>query len=181
MELVAREERFVRRTAMSDNLARGLDWTIRQRELEQAGELTRARRRRKARAMAGRRTAVLHVSLPAILGVVAALAVALVVLMNCIELTRISSETVQLKSELQSLENENAKLNAEYEQMFDKATVKEAAEAAGMSVPTASQITYVDLSEGDTVVVYQEEEPGVLNGFLLSAFHGFEAMKEFFS
>lgn len=180
MELVAREERFVRRTAMSDNLARGLDWTIRQRELEQAGELTRERRRRKARAMAGRRAAV-QVSLPAILGVVAALAVALVVLMNCIELTRLSTETVQLKSELQSLENEHAKLNAEYEQMFDPATVKEAAEAAGMSVPTASQVAYVDLSDGDTVVVYSEEESSVLSRLMVSAFHGFEAMKEFFS
>ena len=135
MELVAREERFVRRTAMSDNLARGLDWTIRQRELEQAGELTYQHRRRKARAMAGRRAATVQVSLPAILGVVAALSVALLVLMNCIELTRLSTETVQLKSELQSLENENAKLNAEYKRMFDRETVQQAAEDAGMSIP----------------------------------------------
>ena len=105
----------------------------------------------------------------------------MLVLMNCIELTRLSSETVQLKSELQSLETEHAKLNAEYEQMFDRATVKEAAEAAGMSVPAASQVTYVDLSEGDDVVVYEEEESGVLSGFVLSALHGFEAVKEFFS
>ena len=181
MELVAREERFVRRIAMSDNLARGLDWTIRQRELEQAGELTYEHKRRKTRTMTGRRAASVQVSLPAILGVVVALAVAMLVLMNCIELTRLSSETVQLKSELQSLENEHAKLNAEYEQMFDRATVKEAAEAAGMSVPAASQVTYVDLSEGDDVVVYEEEESGVLSGFVLSALHGFEAVKEFFS
>ena len=166
---------------MSDNLARGLDWTIRQRELEQAGELTRERRRRRARAMVGRRAVSLHVSLPAILGVVVALGVALLVLMNCIELTRLSAETVQLKSELQSLENEHAKLNAEYERMFDLATIKDAAEAAGMSAPTASQISHVNLSEGDTVVVYQEEEQGVLNGLILSASHGFETMKEFFS
>ena len=180
MELVAREERFVRRTAMSDNLARGLDWTIRQRELEQAGELTYEHTRRKARAVAGRRAAV-QVSLPAILGVVAALAVAMLVLMNCIELTRVSAETVQLKSELQSLTNENAKLNEEYERMFDQQTVKQAAKEAGMSAPAASQVTYVDLSEGDAVVVYPEEESGVLSGFVLSALHGFEAMKEFFS
>ena len=180
MELVAREERFVRRTAMSDNLARGLDWTIRQRELEQAGELTYEHHRRKARAKAGRRAAV-KVSLPAILGVVAALAVALLVLMNCIELTRLSSETVQLKGELQSLENEHAKLNTEYERMFDRATVEEAAKAAGMSAPAQSQITYVDLSEGDAVVVYENEESGVLSGLALSVFHGFEAVKEFFS
>ncbi|MBR3569374.1 MAG: hypothetical protein IKN96_01030 [Oscillibacter sp.] len=165
---------------MSDNLARGLDWTIRQRELEQAGELTHERRRRKARATAGRRAAV-HVSLPAILGVVAALAVALLVLMNCIELTRLSTETVQLKSELQSLENENAKLNAEYKRMFDRETVQQAAEDAGMSMPAASQVSYVDLSDGDTVVVYQEEESGVLSQWAASALHGFEAIKEFFS
>ena len=181
MELAAREERFVRRTAMSDNLARGLDWTMRQRELEQAGELTHERRRRKVRSLAGRRAAALRVSLPAILGVVAALAVAVLVLMNCIELTRLSSETVQLKGELQTLETENAKLNAEYDQMFDKASVKEAAEEAGMSLPAPSQVTYVDLSEGDAVVVYEEEDSGVLNGVLLSAYHGFEAIKEFFS
>ena len=181
MELVAREERFVRRTAMSDNLARGLDWTIRQRELELAGELTHERRRRKARAMAGRRAATAHVSLPAILGVVAALAVAVLVLMNCIELTRLSAETVQLKSQLQSLTNENAKLNEEYARMFDQQTVKQAAKQAGMSVPAPSQVAYVDLSEGDAVVVYDEEESGVLSQWALSAFHGFEAIKEFFS
>lgn len=181
MELVAREERFVRRTAMSDNLARGLDWTIRQRELEQAGELTLDRGRRKTRALVGRRAATLHVSLPAILGVVAALAVAMLVLMNCIELTRVSAETVQLKSELQSLRNENAKLNEEYERMFDRSTVKQAAKEVGMSAPVASQVTYVDLSEGDAVVVYPEEEGGVLSQLALSAFHGFEAIKEFFS
>ncbi len=181
MELVAREERFVRRTAMSDNLARGLDWTIRQRELEQAGELTHERKRRKARAMVGRRAATAHISLPAILGVVAALAVAVLVLMNCIELTRLSTETVQLKSQLQSLTNENAKLNEEYERMFDQQTVKQAAKEAGMSVPSPSQVSYVDLSEGDEVVVYPEEESGVLSQLALSAFHGFEAIKEFFS
>ena len=181
MELVAREERFVRRTAMSDNLARGLDWTIRQRELEQAGELTHERRRRKARATVGRRAATAHVSLPAILGVVAALAVAMLVLMNCIELTRLSAETVRLKSELQSLTNENATLNKEYERMFDQTTVKQAAKQAGMSAPADSQVTYVDLSEGDAVVVYDEEESGVLSQWAVSAFHGFEAVKEFFS
>ena len=59
-------------------------------------------------------------------------------------------------------------------------TAIEAAEAAGMSKPSNSQIYYVDLSDGDSAVVYQQEEPGVLSRLLTSLNHGIYAVVEYF-
>ena len=115
-----------------------------------------------------------------LLGTALAAILAVMALMGYIELTRLSSETVSLKNQLQTLQTENVNLNAEYERMFDLASVKEAAEAAGMSKPGSSQISYLNLEEGDRAVVYRQEENGVLAHILLSARGSFEALKEFF-
>ena len=61
-----------------------------------------------------------------------------------------------------------------------KRTTRKAAEAAGMSKPSNSQIYYVDLSDGDSAVVYQQEEPGVLSRLLTSLNHGIYAVVEYF-
>ena len=60
------------------------------------------------------------------------------------------------------------------------AAVKEAAEAAGMSKPSGSQIYYIDLSEGDSAVVYRQEEASVLSRLLTSLNHGVYAVVEYF-
>ena len=60
------------------------------------------------------------------------------------------------------------------------ATVKAAAEEAGMTKPSNSQICYVDLSGGDTAIVYQEEDPSVLTRVLTSLSHGVYAVVEYF-
>ena len=49
-----------------------------------------------------------------------------------------------------------------------------------MSKPSNSQIYYVDLSDGDSAVVYQQEEPGVLSRLLTSLNHGIYAVVEYF-
>ena len=64
--------------------------------------------------------------------------------------------------------------------MFDLEAVKEAADAAGMSRPTSGQIDYIDLSDGDTAVVYQQEEPGFFSRVLSSLNHGVYAVVEYF-
>jgi hypothetical protein len=69
---------------------------------------------------------------------------------------------------------------AEYEQMFDLATVREAAEAAGMSKPSASQICYLDLTGGDHAVVYQKEASSALSHVLTSVNYGVGAVVEYF-
>ena len=71
-------------------------------------------------------------------------------------------------------------LTAQYERMFDLDAVKEAAEAAGMTKPSSSQIYYIDLSGGDTAVIYQQEEPGVLSRLLTSLSYGIYAVVEYF-
>ena len=71
-------------------------------------------------------------------------------------------------------------LTTQHEQLFDLDAVKETAEAAGMSKPSSSQIYYVDLSDGDSVVVYQQEEPGILSRLLTSLNHGIYAVVEYF-
>ena len=49
-----------------------------------------------------------------------------------------------------------------------------------MSKPSSSQIYYIDLSEGDSAVVYEEAEPGILGQLLESLHHGVYAVVEYF-
>ncbi len=60
------------------------------------------------------------------------------------------------------------------------ASVKEAAEAAGMGKPSSSQIVRLELSDGDTAVVYQQESPGMLRRLLASLHGGIYAVVEYF-
>ena len=113
-------------------------------------------------------------------GFVTVIALAVMVLMNYIQLTAISSDVVALQSELATLKTEHVTLTVQHEQMFDLDTVKEAAEAAGMVKPVSSQICYIDLSEGDSAVVYQQEDPSVLTRVLTSLHHGVYAVVEYF-
>ena len=101
--------------------------------------------------------------------------------MSYIQLTVLSADTVALQNRLSALETENVRLTAEYEQMFDLASVQEAAAAAGMVKPGSSQISYIDLSDGDSAVVYQTESPSTLTRVLTSMHHGASAVVEYFN
>ena len=48
-------------------------------------------------------------------------------------------------------------LSAQYEKVFDLATVQKAVEDT-MVRPTGDQVVYIDLSEPDTVIVFEEEK-----------------------
>ena len=110
----------------------------------------------------------------------AALAGLVAVTAGCDAVSIISDEVVSLQNQLEELQTENVTLTAQHEQMFDLATVKEVAEAAGMSKPSSSQIYYIDLSEGDSAVVYQQEESNLLSRLLTSLNHGIYAVVEYF-
>ena len=173
--------------AVNGSLAYDLDWAVRERELRHAGEAPRRQEATKEKQKAKVHTTAhvqvrerQHVSPFTVVGVSAVIGLAVLVLMSYIQLTVLSAETVTLKSRLSALETENVTLTAEYEQMFDLATVKEAAEAAGMSKPGSSQICYIDLSGGDSAVVYQKEDPSVLSRILTSLNHGIYAVVEYF-
>ena len=186
---VARELRYNSRRAVYGDLAYDLDREVRERALRHAGEAPRHQTAVEAVPKAKPRVRSLSkaqvrqrqkVSVLSVLGVGAAIGLAVMVLMGYIQLTIISDEVVSLQNQLEELQTENVTLTAQHEQMFDLATVKEVAEAAGMSKPSSSQIYYIDLSEGDSAVVYQQEESNLLSRLLTSLNHGIYAVVEYF-
>lgn len=185
----ARELRYNSRSAVYGDLAYDLDREVRERALRHAGEAPRHQTAVEAVPKAKPRVRSLSkaqvrqrqkVSVLSVLGVGAAIGLAVMVLMGYIQLTIISDEVVSLQNQLEELQTENVTLTAQHEQMFDLATVKEVAEAAGMSKPSSSQIYYIDLSEGDSAVVYQQEESNLLSRLLTSLNHGIYAVVEYF-
>ena len=171
--------------AVDGSLARDLDWAVRERELRHAGEAPRHQEqvRQQPKVHAAPKVLVRErqqVSLFSLLGFAAVAGLAVLVLMSYIQLTALASDTVALKKQLSTLETEHAALTAQYEQMFDLTTVRETAEAAGMTKPSTSQICYLDMAGGDSAIVYQQEEPSVLSSVLTSLNHGVYAVVEYF-
>ena len=186
MAATARELRYRQsERAVDGSLARDLDWAVRERELRHAGETPRHQEqvRQQPKVHAAPKVLVRErqqVSLFSLLGFAAVAGLAVLVLMSYIQLTALASDTVALKKQLSTLETEHATLTAQYEQMFDLTTVREAAEAAGMTKPSTSQICYLDMAGGDSAIVYQQEEPSVLSSVLTSLNHGVYAVVEYF-
>ena len=186
MAATARELRYRQsERAVDGSLARDLDWAVRERELRHAGDAPRHQEqvRQQPKVHAAPKVLVRErqqVSLFSLLGFAAVAGLAVLVLMSYIQLTALASDTVALKKQLSTLETEHATLTAQYEQMFDLTTVREAAEAAGMTKPSTSQICYLDMAGGDSAIVYQQEEPSVLSSVLTSLNHGVYAVVEYF-
>ena len=105
MAAAARETRYRGRQAVNGSLAYDLDYAVRERELRHAGEAVRKQEKVHSapRVLVRERE---YVSKLAVLGVAAIMGLALVVLMNYVELTLLSSETVKLQSQLAELETE---------------------------------------------------------------------------
>lgn len=167
------------------DLAYSLDREVLEHNLRHAGELRRPREtaveKPKVRSVSKVQVRERQkVSIVSVVGFGAVIALAVLVLMSYIQLTALSADVVSLKSELAELETENVLLTAQHEQMFDLATVKEAAEAANMAKPSSSQIYYIDLSGSDAAVVYQQSDPGLLSEILTSLNHGIYAVVEYF-
>ena len=138
-----------------------------------ADVIARAREQAKEQVRAPER-----VSAAAVLGF-AALTVMLAMLVFCyVELTAISNEVVAMQKQISTLQTEQVRLQAEYEQAFDLAGVKEAATAAGMTQPSDSQLYYIDLSAPDSAVVYSGAEQE--EGFLPTLVRTFETAVEYF-
>lgn len=181
MASAVRDMRYRGKQAVNGSLAYDLDYAVRERELRHAGEAPRTREKAKVyetpRVLIRARQIV---SPLAVLSVAAIMGLALLVLMSYVQLTRLSSETVKLQNQLEELESENVSLTAQYQRMFDMASVKEAAEAAGMSKPSGTQMSHLDLSAGDSAVAYRQKEPGLLGRILSSLHGGVYAVVEYF-
>lgn len=84
---------------------------------------------------------------------------AVLLLMSYVRLTVLHDEGVQLKSELSVLQEEEAKLQTQYEMAYDLRAIEEMLTADGTMVkPSNSQTVVLDLSEPDNVVVYDQQE-----------------------
>lgn len=164
-----------RHGATYGSLAYDLDALAREKQLDEAGKLPQKKvrpaqpevqpvqRRQSAARAAVRPSPVLLLGTVLVVGMVIAL-------MLCyVKLTGISDNVSSIKREISALEEEHVALLTTYERTFDLATVKAAAEAAGMSKPSSGQIQYIDLSGADSVEVYAAGGAAALNGFTKKA------------
>jgi len=92
----------------------------------------------------------------AVVGFLAVAVLAALLLLSCVQYTLLSNEMVALRNEMSNLERESATLSAQYEKVFDMATIQ-AAVGDTMIRPANDQVVYLDLSEPDSVVVYGRE------------------------
>ena len=107
------------------------------------------------------------VSLFAVAGFGAVAVLAVLILMSYIQLSAISGEVVDLKTQMTQLQGEEATLRARYELAYDLGAIEKAVTSDGsMSRPQAGQMVYVDLTEPDSVVLYSQSEAS--GGFLSS-------------
>lgn len=160
-----------RHGATYGSLAYDLDALAREKQLDEAGKLPQKKvrpaqpevqpvqRRQSAARAAVRPSPVL------LLGTVLVVGMAIALMLCYVKLTGISDNVSSIKREISALEEEHVALLTEYERTFDLATVKAAAEAAGMSKPSSGQIQYIDLSGADSVEVYAAGGAAALNGF----------------
>ena len=169
------------------NLAYDLDALVRERALEEAGRMEpeHERRREPEVVQRPRQQAAAQPKAqvsPLLLGSIAVLAaMVIVLLMSHVRLTELSLSVAEIKSDLDTLNTEHVALLTRYEQTFEMASVKEAAEAAGMSKPSAGQIEYVELGGPDQAVVYSAGSDGVLDKVFASVEGGVLSVLEYFS
>ncbi len=97
------------------------------------------------------------VSPMAVIGFMASALFAALVLVSYVQLTELADQAVSLRSSLSQMQTEHVMLTAQYEKIFDEDSLQ-AAVGNYMSRPNADQYVYVDLSEGDSVTLYQQKD-----------------------
>lgn len=153
------------------SLAYDLDALAREKQLDEAGKLPQKKVRPaqpEVQPVQRRQTAARAAVRPSpvlLLGTVLVVGMVIALMLCYVKLTGISDNVSSIKREISALEDEHVALLTAYERTFDLATVKAAAEAAGMSKPSSGQIQYIDLSGADSVEVYAAGGAAALNGF----------------
>ena len=165
------------------NLAYDLDTLVREHNLEHAGEIHEEQRRRQVQQQPRTRSVPQPKTKasPLLIGAIAVLAAMVVGLMiGYAQLTETSEAVMTLRNDLSQAQDTHVALVTKYEQTFDMATVKERAEAAGMSKPTSGQIEYIDISGSDAVVIHQSGAEGFFAQAFGTVKEGIEAVVEYF-
>lgn len=99
------------------------------------------------------------VSVFAVVGFLAIGVFAVLVLMSGIQLTALSDDIAALNQQMDSLRSEESRLRTDYELAFDLTGIEQAVTANGSMVkPQSEQVIYLDISEPDNVVLFEEEE-----------------------
>lgn len=95
--------------------------------------------------------------LPAV-GFFVAAVIAVMIILSYSQLNAIYAQTVEARSQLSTLEAEESRLRAQYEEVFDQETLQAAIDNADgtLSEARSDQKIYVDLSEPDNAVVYSQ-------------------------
>ena len=101
----------------------------------------------------------------AVVGFLAVAVFAALLVTSYAQLTVANDELVSLRRQLTNLEAENTVLSAQYERVFDLATIQ-AAVGDTMVRPTSEQVVYIDLSAPDTVTVFQGDGASGLKSIL---------------
>ena len=171
LEFDSRElERRLERSGRLD-----FDQQYKQRKETQAEQIARQRAKAKAAVRPAQKAS------PVMVAGFACVAVLLMGLLMCyVQINAISNSIVEMKSEISQLEIERVTLLTRYEQAFDLASVKESAQAAGMSQPSDSQIYYIDLPGQDRAVAYSVQKTGFLTDVKEGLSQRFLATMEYF-
>lgn len=140
---------------------------------------TRVRERSRVRVTTRQQQAVAPF---AIIGFLAAAAIAVVLLLGNIQLNSLYADNVQLQKQLTTLETEHADLAAQFELKFDQAKLEAAVAADGtLAKPNSNQSVYIDLSEPDNAVVYGSEKQSTgVDGFFKTVGDLFSSVVEYF-
>ncbi len=117
---------------------------------------TQTRVRTRARAVVHTRQSIAPLSL---IGMLAAAFLLVVAILAQAQMVGISSKSVELQSELEQLQEQQAKLRIAYESAFNMAEIEDyAIHSLGMQKPRADQIYYIDTSSPDKAVVIAGSE-----------------------
>lgn len=174
------------------NLARKLDSRQLERRPEPAGrpefgqqyqrrrETAMERRSRQHAAAKAAVRAAQKLSPGLIVSFAATAGLMVLVLLCYVQLNAISRHIVEMKTQIAALETEQVSLLTRYEQAFDLTSVKAAAEAAGMTQPSDSQIYYIDLPGSDQAVSYGDGDVGLPEQIVDKAKALFREIQEYF-
>lgn len=181
---MAQRQRKQGQSAVYGSLAYDLDTLARERTLEEAGQVEYQRRREPEVVRRQRPQEAVQPKAkvsPLVMCSVAVLGVMVVALLLCyVRLTEISTSVSEIKDEMAQLNEENVSLLTTYEKTFDMTGVKETAEAAGMSKPSAGQIEYIEMGGPDAVMIYEAGGESLLDKLFATVEQGALAVLEYF-
>ena len=98
----------------------------------------------------------------AVIGIIAVALCAVLLVVSYAQLAVLNDQTVQKRADVAELMAEQTELMAEYELAYDLAAIENQLISSGTMIRVApSQITYLDISSPDNMIVYSGEDQGL--------------------